>query len=289
MSTPRPIRLFSIALSLLLTTSATSLAATDPPPTVTSATTTTAAQDEDDDAALVLAEPDFRLINLPTTLRLPRFKSNFDLTHRFSGNVQRGTFGHNASHLFGIDEGATVGFEYRFAVARHLELAAYRVSYQQTIQLYAKYDAIHQRGMTPISASLVVSSEAINNFQDQYAPAIGMSLSRLVGDVAAFYVVPTWVHHSAAATSIDRDTFYTGVGGRIRIRPTVYIAAEVSPRLSGYAPGKAEFGFALEKRAGGHMFQLNLSNTAQTTVAQIARGGTPQSLYLGFNLSRKFF
>lgn len=43
----------------------------------------------DDDAALVLAEPDFRVLNLPSTLRLPRHRSSFQLTHRFNGNLNR--------------------------------------------------------------------------------------------------------------------------------------------------------------------------------------------------------
>ena len=62
-----------------------------------------------------------------------------------------------------------------------------------------------------------------------------------------------------------------------------------SPRLSGYKPGSNQFGFAMEKRAGGHMFQLNFTNTFGTTFAQIARGASPRSLSLGFNLSRKFY
>jgi hypothetical protein len=48
--------------------------------------------------------------------------------------------------------------------------------------------------------------------------------------------------------------------------------------------------FALEKRAGGHMFQLNFSNGFGTTMSQLARGGfTNDDWYLGFNISRKFF
>jgi Membrane bound beta barrel domain (DUF5777) len=48
--------------------------------------------------------------------------------------------------------------------------------------------------------------------------------------------------------------------------------------------------FALEKRAGGHMFQLNFSNSLGTTMGQIARGGArSDDWYLGFNISRKFF
>jgi hypothetical protein len=97
------------------------------------------------------------------------------------------------------------------------------------------------------------------------------------------------VHNSAASSGIDRNTTYLGVGSRLRIRPTVYLAAEVSPRLSGFAPGKALYGFAIEKRAGAHMFQLNFNNGAGTTLAQIARGGQPNNLQMGFNLARKFY
>ena len=47
---------------------------------------------------------------------------------------------------------------------------------------------------------------------------------------------------------------------------------------------------AIEKRAGGHAFQLNFSNGFGTTLAQVARGGfNSDDWYLGFNISRKFF
>src|SRR5689334_15295696 len=79
----------------------------------------------DDDADPVLAEPDFRVLNLPSTLRLPVHGSNFQLTHRFNGNLRQGSFTDNASNLFGLDQGAAVGFEYRFGIARHLQAAVY--------------------------------------------------------------------------------------------------------------------------------------------------------------------
>src|SRR5438477_6063586 len=87
-----------------------------------------------DDAAPQPTEPDFTLINLPTTLRLPRYKSNFHLTHRFNGNLRDGSFGHQASNLFGLDNGASVGFEYRFAIATHVQLAAYRTNIDRQTQ-----------------------------------------------------------------------------------------------------------------------------------------------------------
>jgi hypothetical protein len=44
------------------------------------------------------------------------------------------------------------------------------------------------------------------------------------------------------------------------------------------------------KRAGGHVFQLNVSDSFATTMGQIARGGPAgDNWHLGFNISRKFY
>nr|AAY89258.1 hypothetical protein [uncultured bacterium BAC10-10] len=255
------------------------------PPNASSQAATAAS----DERVAQLAEPDFRLITLPSTLRLPLHKSNFQLTHRFNGNLRNGSFGHQAGNLFGLDQGAVVGFEYRFAVVRHVQAAVYRTAIDKTFQFYGKYDAVHQRGSAPVSISGLVSVEGGNNFRDRYAPALGVVVSRTVGDRFAMYVAPVWVHNTAAVLKVDRDTTYIGVGGRLRVSPTVYVVAETSPRVAGYSPDKPAFAFGVEKRAGGHLFQLNFGNGQGTTFGQTARGGFPHALFMGFNLARKFF
>src|SRR6185436_20109577 len=151
----------------------------------------------DDDAALQLAEPDYRVINLPTTLRLPVHKSNFQLTHRFNGNLRRGSFSDNASNLFGLDQGAVVGFEYRFAVVRHVQAAVYRTAIDKTFQFYGKYDAVRQSHSMPVSLSALLSIEGADNFQERYSPALGVTASRMVADRLALYATPIWVHNTA--------------------------------------------------------------------------------------------
>jgi hypothetical protein len=249
--------------------------------------------DANDDSVLQPAEPDYRVVNLPTTLRLPLYKSNFELTHRFNGNLRNGNFGDQAAGLFGIDNGAQIGFEYRFAPIRHVEVAAYRTNFDRTIQLYAKYDAIHQNNETPLSVSGLLSIEGGDNFKTRYAPAVGATISRQVADHLALYVVPMWVHNVNSLlsdiTGIKDNSFFVGLGGRVRVRPTVYLSAEVSPRVAGLKANTTEYGFAIEKRAGAHVFQLNFANSQGTTFAQTAAGGLPDSLFLGFNLTRKFF
>jgi hypothetical protein len=235
-------------------------------------------------------DPDYRLIALPTTLRLPEHRSNFELLHRFNGNLRGRSFSENVSSLFGMDDGASMGLEFRYAVTGRVEAAFYRTNIDRTIQLYSKVDVLYQRRHGPaFSTSLVLSVEGTNNFHQQKAPTIGIVVSRFVGDRLSVYGVPMWVHNSDATTGVTRDTGVVGVGGRIRLRRGLFLVAEVSPRVAGFRPGTSEFGFGIEKRVGGHVFQLNFTNVPATTFGQIARGGAPGALHLGFNLSRKFF
>lgn len=242
-------------------------------------------------------EPDFSLVNLPTTRSLPKFKSSFHLTHRFLGNLRQNSFSDNLGNVFGLDNGAMVGLEYRVALSDRVQAVFYRTSVDKTIQFSAKFDAIRQGGSVPVSLSAIVSVEGNHNFglQDSLggvtykSPAVGAVISRTFGGHAAFYAVPMFVHNSLElADGINRDTFMLGTGARIQVRPTVYLVGDVTPRLSGYAPGPPVFGFGIEKRAGWHMFQLNFSNSTSTTFGQVARGGFPTTIYLGFNLGRKF-
>jgi hypothetical protein len=209
--------------------------------------------------------------------------------HRFAGNLRQGSFGDNLGNLFGIDQGATMSFEYRFGVLKHLEAIAARTNFDKNIQFSAKYDAFHQSDSHLVGASVILSVEGGNNFRRDYAPAIGASISRTFEDKIAFYADPFWVHNTAAATGIDENTGFIGLGARARLMKDTFFVFEITPRLGGYAPGDAEFAFSAEKRVGGHVFSLVFGNSPDSTYAQLARGGFPQNLFMGFNLARKFF
>jgi len=244
---------------------------------------------DDDDAVLKPAEPDFTLGSLPTNLRLPKYKSMFRLTHRFLGPLSDNGIG----DLWGMDSGAQVGLEYRFGIIKNGQIGFYRTS-DKTIDLFAQYGVLRQeRSALPLDLSALFAIEGTNNFQDSYSPSIGAVISRRLGDVAALYLSPMWVNNTNTLPqelADNNDTVIMGIGGRVRIRPTVYLMAEVTPRLSGYKPNTNQATFGIEKRAGGHMFQLNFSNGFATTPAALARGAyNTDDWYLGFNLTRKFY
>jgi hypothetical protein len=261
-----------------------------------------AAQPEDDpDRDINFAQPDFTLAALPTTLRLPRFKSSFRVTHRFGRSLGSGDFGDLVEDLFGLDGGAGVGLEYRFGLFRGAQIGIHRTSIEKTIQFFGEYSVKAQRDGFPFGVTVMGSVEGTNNFKDEedegvvssVSPAVGVLMSREIGQHGAVYLEPFWVNNTNPRPEElvdDNNTVIIGVGARVRVRPTVYVVFEAAPRVGGFDPGVTHFSFGLEKRAGGHLFQLNFSNDFGTTLAQIARGGfNNDDWYLGFNISRKFF
>ncbi len=144
----------------------------------------------------------------------------------------------------------------------------------------------------PVTIDALVAIEGTNNFRDRYSPSVGAVISRSFGRHGAIYAQPIWINNTNPLPSElvdDNSTFIVGVGTRLRVRPTVYLVAEAAPRF-GYTPDVAHVSFAIEKRAGGHSFQLNFSNSFGTTFAQVASGGVSNdNWYMGFNISRKFF
>jgi len=253
-----------------------------------------AAPDDDPDRDPNRNQPDFTIVNLPTTLRVPRFKSAFRVTHRFGRRLGDGNFGDLADDLFGLDSGAQIGLEYRFGIIRGGQIGIHRTS-SKTIEFFGQYSVLQQRENKMLGLDAFASIDGTNNFRDSYTPALGIVVSRELGSIGAIYAEPMWVNNTnPLPTDVipeddHNDTFILGLGARLRIRPTVYIVGEFIPRI-GFEPGVNHGTFGIEKRAGGHVFQLNFSNGFGTTMGQIARGGTgSEDWYMGFNISRKFF
>jgi hypothetical protein len=247
---------------------------------------------DDPDRDINFSQPDFTLVALPTTLRLPKFKSSFRVTHRFLRPLGQGDIGDLTSDFFGLDSGAQIGLEYRFGLWSGLQGGIHRTS-DRTIEFFSEYNLLQQGKNAPVGLNVVASVDGTNNFKDRYTPALGVALSRELGRHGAVYVEPFWVNNSNPLPGDvvdDNNTFLVGLGGRFRVRPTVYVVGEISPR-AGFTPGVNQASFGIEKRAGGHLFQLNFSNAFGTTMGQIARGGptTNSDWYMGFNISRKFY
>jgi len=247
--------------------------------------------DEDPDLEINVSQPDFTLAALPTNLRLPKGRFAFRVTHRFARPLGDGDFGNLLEDFFGFDSGAQIGLELRYGLWRGAQVGINRTS-NRTIQFFGQYDLGNHLSL-PLGIGIWGSADGTNNFRDSYSPALGVVFSRELGDRGAVYAEPMWVNNTnpePAPLVDDNSTLILGLGARLRVRRTVYVTGEVTPRLAGYAPGEPLLSFGVEKRAGGHAFSLNVSNGFGTTMAQIARGGADlDNWHIGFNISRKFY
>jgi len=260
-------------------------------------------------AAPLPPQIDLNLINLPTTMSIARHRSYLRLTDRFAADLRRGSFSQQAADLFSLDKGAIIGLEYRFGITSNIQAGVHRSLLSKTIQTFGRWDALRQGESLPVSISFTGSFEGLNNLRDNHQPGVAVTVSRTFSDRLALYATPAFVGNTHAADFISgheghdhdtglepvedehahhHDTWFMGLGGRLRFSGTGYITGEYTPRMAGYDPNSAEWGVAIEKRTGGHTLQLNFTNCFGTTLGQIARGGSPHDIYLGFNITRRF-
>src|SRR5262245_1848638 len=109
----------------------------------------------DDDLEPSLTEPDFVVATIPTTLRLPRHKLVFRLTHRFARPLGEGDFGDLVEDFFGFDSAALVGLELRFGLFSGTQLGVYRTN-DRTIQFFLNRDIV-QQSHAPIGIGLLAA------------------------------------------------------------------------------------------------------------------------------------
>jgi uncharacterized beta barrel domain-containing protein DUF5777 len=243
----------------------------------------------DPDVLIDALQPDFSLAALPTTLRMPKNKWAFRVTHRFQRPLGQGDFLDLLGDAFGVDGAAQIGLELRYGLISGTQIGVHRTS-ERTIQIFGQHSILTQRDSRPIALDAYATIEGEDNLRDHVQSTLGAIVSRKVGRYAALYAEPLIVLNSNGSDVGDNDTVLIGLGGRVRLMRALYVVGEITPRLAGYDPDRSQVSFAIEGRAGGHLFQINVSNGIGTTFGQIARGAVNyDNWFLGFNISRKFF
>lgn len=290
-------RIFTCATAAVAVVLATAL------PQQALAQTASAATTSDYD--VVLAEPDFALTALPTTLRLPQGKFGFRITHRFSRPIAGtcpdsgpkpdgcGGVGAFVENFFGFDSSSKVGLEVRYGLRPGTQVSLHR-SNDRAIQLAGQHRLLTQSDSTPVTVDLLGAIEGQNNFRETHTMTLGAVVSYAETDRGALYAHPMLLFNSNPASDTvvdDNHTVLLGLGGRLRLgQSDMYVVAEAAPRLAGYKPNVDHIAFGFEKRSGGHVFQLTVANAFGSTLRQVALGGPGNGdWFLGFTLSRRFY
>jgi hypothetical protein len=292
------IALATAAVVLLVGLPLGAAAQTAPPPTASVIT-------EPEDLDINEVVPDFALTALPTTLRMPAGKFAFRMTHRFARPIAGtcpdegprpdgcGGIGAFVENFFGFDSASKVGLEVRYGVMPGTQVVLHRTN-DRAIQIQAQSQLLRQSDTRPLTLDLIGAIEGRNNFREDHTLSVGTVLAHRIAGRGAVYLQPLLLFNSNPvpdAATDDNHTVMLGLGGRMRLGQTkMYLVAEAAPRLAGFKPGVDHLSFGFEHRSGGHMFQLNVSNSFGSTLRQVALGGPGNGdWFLGFNLSRRFF
>ena len=257
-------------------------------------------------------ELDQSVVNVQTTMPLKKHKSYFKITHRFARDLRNGSFGDLAQDAFSLDSGAIIGLEYRFAITSAFQAGIHRSILGKTIHTFGKWDAWRQEDGHAFGVSAAVSIEGQNNLHLDPQPGLSAVLSRMQGTWLALYANPTYIHNAHTATlklvheghdhggtseadnpgaeipgEEHSDTVFIGLGVRARVRETVSLVAEVSPRVYGYRPDHAAWNVGIEKLTRGHVLQLNFGNNFDSTPGHGRARRQPARRLHGFQLEQE--
>jgi hypothetical protein len=120
-----------------------------------------------------------------------------------------------------------------------------------------------------------------------------LSLSHQVSEFCALLLAPAFSSNTNPSESSSEGTLILGWGGRLTFIRNLSLIWESLPILSGYEAESQGWGLGLEYKAGGHVFQVFLTNMLGLTSDQCLPGGdfkiSEGDYRLGFNIFRSFW
>jgi mono/diheme cytochrome c family protein len=231
------------------------------------------------------------LINLPTTTTPSRGDVLFRVSHRFSDPVDSGF-----DNLLGLDGYANILLSLGYGITDNLTVTLGRARTYKEYELSADW-LVAEQGKTaglPFSATLHGGASLVTDGSpDESKLYAAVSLSRQFSRRLSVLVVPAFVTNASHFAVDPESTFSLGIGARYMILNDFSIIAEWVPALSGYKEIEGSgWGVGIEKRIGGHVFQVFVNNALGLTPAQYLPGGDLRlgdlDFRIGFNIFRTF-
>ena len=245
------------------------------------------------------AKPSFwgtRLINLPTDRTIEKGHLLFRISHRYVPEVSSGS-----DFFFGLDGPANVLIGLGYAISDNLTLSVGRTNYFKEIELGADWRFLEQKKSgLPFSAAVHFSGSLVTQSQrgiatfssEHFKFNTQISLSHQFNDRFSLLVVPAYSSNTDHWDTPSKGTLALGVGGRFMFLDDLSLIAEWIPVLSGYKDSFTGLGIGIEKKIGGHVFQVFILSSSGVTSDQFLPGGDLNLIkggfHFGFNIFRAF-
>ena len=247
-----------------------------------------------------LQKPDFwgtRLINLPTTRSIGKGDVLFRISHRYFPAVKDGY-----DTFFGLDGPAAILLSLGYGLTDNFSFTLARSNRFKEIELSIKWTFLEQGKIQnlPFSAALNFGGSLVTQSQpgkkiwrsENVRMNLQLSLSHKLNDSLSFLLVPSYSSNANQWEVSSEGTFALGTGVRFSFTNDLSLLLEWMPVLSGYKANSSGWGLGLEKKIGGHVFQVFVLNTPGLTSPQYLPGGDfclkNSEFRLGFNIFRWF-
>ncbi len=240
-----------------------------------------------------------RVVNLPTTTTMDKGDFLFRVSHRFVPPTSAGV-----DEFWGLDGPATVFVGLGYGITDRLGLSVGRTGLDQEWNLTLSWLAVEQ-GLAaglPFSAAVhggidwaTMKREGHDLFDGgNFKAHAAVSISRQCSSRFSLLAVPAVATNTDHWDASSRTNFALGLAARYMILEDLSLMAEWIPVLSGYKTegGENGWGLAVEKKIGGHVFQIFVTNAFGLTPSQVLTGGDLKlgkgDFRLGFNIFRTF-
>lgn len=240
-----------------------------------------------------------RIINGHSIENVGRGVLDFRISHRF-GFISSGSY-----ELWGLDQ-ATMRLGLDYGLTDRWMIGVGRSTYQKQFDGFTKYKLLRQvNGGMPVTvsatASLMYKSIKYDNpdRQNYYSSNMFYSGQLLIGrkfsEGLSLQLMPTIIHYNLVQNAGDpNDIFALGAGGRIKLSKRVSLNAEYYYQLPStqFAGTRNSIAIGFDIETGGHVFQLNFTNSSGMTersfISETTGNFFKGDIQFGFTISRVF-
>lgn len=246
-----------------------------------------------------------RITNLHTVESVAKNNLEFRISHRF-GSIAGGGY-----EFFGLDQ-STIRMALEYGLNDFINIGIGRSTYQKTLDSFIKIKLLRQsKGskIVPVSMSYLAgiymnglrwqNPDRNNYFTSRLSYAHQLIIARKITKSLSVLVSPTIIHRNLVKTIDDQNTRYAvGFGARIKLTKRLALTGEYIYRIKPaiLTPDYSDFynsmSFGFELETGGHVFQLQFSNSLAMMekgfILETAEQWKNIGIHFGFNISREF-
>ncbi|SIN80982.1 DUF5777 family beta-barrel protein [Algoriphagus halophilus] len=226
-----------------------------------------------------------------------RGKGNLEviISHRF-GRINSGSY-----NLFGLDD-ANVRLGLEYSILDRLTIGLGRNSLNKVYDSYIKGRILQQKTKgSPVSITWVSDfsiytlkrPELPMTFERRLRYVHQALVARKFNSILSIQFMPSYVHRNLVPTEIEgNDLFALGMAAKVSLSRRVGITGEYYYRFGNDLPGYNSLGLGIEIETGGHVFQLQFTNSNEMTPSGFIPSTTGNffdgDIHFGFNISRSF-